>query len=657
MSKRVSVVIVSFNVRGFLESLINSLDRALDGLESEVIVVDNSSDDDTVDFLRKNFPSVRLIENRVNVGFGKANNQGVKVSSGEYLLLINPDAVVGEGTIKEMIAFAESHPEAGAASCKVLNADGTLQKTCRRGFPTPWVAFTKISGLSSLFPRARLFGRYNLTYLNPEEEHEVDAIGGSFMFIPRAVFDQVGGFDEDYFMYGEDIDLCYKIKRAGYKVYYTPRTTAIHFKGESTRRSNINQTYEFYRAMSVFVEKRYGVNTTLSRALRGAILLNRQARSLVLWFREIWPILLDFSVTVIAMFVGEFLRSHRIYSIPSYGRPYFYIAPGIVFVLLGMSFGLYRENKYSFRFSVLTGLLTFLLFSSLTYFFKEFAFSRLIVLIASVIMLVVLPGWRLLYQLRTSVGASRHPLFGRKTLIVGMDQRAVELIKKIRGRVSMGYDIVGVVAEDTTAEMRVLGIKVVGTLAELPKVIRERKIDDVVFASGRISYSQVLQAVASVKDPGINFKLVPDTMDVIIGKTYVDGLADIPFVDIDYHLHRRRNVTAKRAFDLLFAIAGLAVLWPATLTGKNNALRRVYRKLPELMSGKISTVGRSEYHPQGSEELFGKIGITGIVQLNRGQSLSEEEVEKLYVYYARNQSLWLDLEIVARSILQLRRNS
>ena len=378
---------------------------------------------------------------------------------------------------------------------------------------------------------------------------------------------------------------------------------------------------------------------------------------MVLWFREVWPILLDFAVTVIAMFVGEFLRSHRIYSIPSYGRPYFYIAPGIAFVLLGMSFGLYRENKYSFRFSVLTGLLTFLLFSSLTYFFKEFAFSRLIVLIASVIMLVVLPGWRLLYQLRTSVGASRHPLFGRKTLIVGMDQRAVELIKKIRGRVSMGYDIVGVVAEDATAETRVLGIKVVGTLAELPKVIRERKIDDVVFASGRISYSQVLQAVASVKDPGISFKLVPDTMDVIIGKTYVDGLADIPFVDIDYHLHRARNITAKRAFDVMFAIAGLVILWPATLTRKNNTLRRVYMKLPRVLSGEISTVGRSEYHPRGSEELFGKIGITGVVQLNRGQSLSEEEVEKLYVYYARNQSLWLDLEIIARSVLQLRRNS
>lgn len=653
MSKLVSVVIVSFNVRGFLENLINSLNRALEGIDSEIIVVDNSSDDDTVEFVRNNFPDVKLIDNNVNVGFGRANNQGVAVSSGQYLLLINPDAIVEENTIREMLAFSKEHPESGASSCKVLNADGTLQKTCRRGFPTPWVAFTKISGLSAVFPRTRLFGRYNLTYLNPEEEHEVDAIGGSFMFIPRRVFEEVKGFDEDYFMYGEDIDLCYKIKRAGYKVYYTPRTTAIHFKGESTRRSNVNQTYEFYRAMSVFVEKRYGMNTVLSRALRAAILINRQVRSSILWLGKVWPIFVDFAVIVAAMFIGEFIRSHKIYAIPSYGRPYFYIAPGIVFVLFGMSLGMYGENKFSFRLSVLTAFLTFLLFSSLTFFFKDFAFSRLIVLIASAIMFVVLPGWRLLYQLRTSLGTARHPFFGRKTLVVGMDQRAVELIKKIRGRVSMGYDIVGVVSEDTPSEQRLLGIKVVGTLSELPKLIRERKISDVVFASGRISYSQVLQAVGSVRDPAVNFKLVPDTMDVIIGKTYVDGLADIPFVDIDYHLHRVRNIKTKRAFDILFAVAGLAALWPLMLTRKDNAVRRVYKKLPKVLSGRLSTVGRSEYYPQGSEELFGKVGITGVVQLNRGQSLSSEEIEKLYIYYARNQSIWLDLEIIAKSFLQL----
>ncbi|MGO9482395.1 MAG: sugar transferase [Candidatus Kryptoniota bacterium] len=304
------------------------------------------------------------------------------------------------------------------------------------------------------------------------------------------------------------------------------------------------------------------------------------------------------------------------------------------------------------RFSLLPAP-AFLLFSSLTNFFKYFSFSRLIVLIASLIMALALPGWRLAYQLRKSVGSPRHPFFGRKTLVVGTDNRAMELIKKVRGKVSMGYDIVGIVAEKKQNEERLLGIRVVGTLSELPRLVRERRIDDVLFASGHISYSQVLQAIANAKNSTVSFKLVPDTMDVIIGKTYVDGLTDVPLVDIDYNISKTRNKVLKRLFDILFAALGLMFLSPISLMKKEGAVSRVFKKLPVVLSGKLSVVGRSEYYSQGSDSVFGKIGVTGVVQLNRGQSLSDEEVEKLYVYYARNQSFWLDLEIIAKSFIQM----
>lgn len=653
MSCQVSIIIVSYNVRGFLENLLVSLRHALSNVETEIIVVDNSSDDDTVEFLKRNQPEVKLIENSINVGFGRANNQGAKIARGEYLLLINPDSVVQEDTIREMVRFMENHPDTGAVGCKILNANGTLQKACRRSFPTPWVALSKLFGLSTLFPKSRLFGRYNLTYLNPDEVHEVDAISGSFMFIRRKVFEEVGGFDEDYFMYGEDIDLCFKIKQINFKVCYDPHTSVIHFKGESTRRSGINRTYEFYRAMSIFVGKRYGSATFLSRALRLAIFLNRQMRSFFTLLKLTLPAMIDFAIAVVAMFIGEFFRSHRLYAIPSYGRPYFYIAPAAALLLIGIGFGIYGENKFSFRLSLLSTLLTFLLISSLTYFFKEFAFSRFIVLIASLIMVLVIPGWRLVYQLRSSVGASRHPVFGRRTFVVGTDSKAIELIKKIRGRISMGYDIVGVVSEDEPGETRLLGIKVVGTLTDLARLVRERRINDVVFASGKISYAQVLQAIAEVKSHGVSFKLVPDTMDVIIGKTYVDGLTDVPFVDIDYNINKTRSRVMKRMFDIAFSVIAMILLSPVALIKKDSAIARVFNRLPTVLKGKWSVVGRSEYHPQGSDEVFGKMGITGVVQLNRGQFLSEEEVEKLYIYYARNQSFWLDLEIVAKSFFQL----
>ncbi len=650
---KISVIIVSYNVRGFLENLVHSLRRALDRIEAEVIVVDNASEDNTVEFVRNNFPEVKIIENRVNVGFGKANNQAVIEAKGEYLLLINPDAVVQEDTIKEMLHFMASHPDAGAASCKILNADGTLQKTCRRGFPTPWVAFTKISGLSSLFPTTKLFGRYNLTYLNASEVHEVDAIGGSFMVIPRAVFEKVGGFDEDYFMYGEDIDLCYKIKHAGYKVYYTPQTTAVHFKGESTKRSNIDQTYEFYHAMNVFVEKRYGSGTLLSRILNTAIVVNRQAQLTYGFFKKVSPALVDFLISIIGILIGEYIKTHRFFVIPGYGRPYFYIGPGAAMVFFGAGFGLYSENKFSFRLSFLSVLLTFLLFSSLTYFFKEFAFSRLIVLVGCFVMFVFIPGWRLVYQLRSSVGSSRHPVFGRRTLVVGTDGRAVELIKKIRSRISMGYEIIGVVSESEFDQNYLLGIRILGRLSELPRLIKERKVDEVIFSSGKISYSEMLQAISSVSRSGVSLKLVPDTIDVIVGKTYVDGLADVPLADIDYNINRTRNKVLKRVFDMVFSAVSFVLFSPTLMSKKDSPIRRVIRKLPNVLRGEMSLVGRSEHYPIGDESVFGKFGVTGVAQLNRGQSLSNEEVEKLYVYYAKNQSVWLDLEVIAKSFLQL----
>ena len=652
MSPGVSVIIVSYNVRSFLENLLASVRKSIMAAETEIIVVDNYSDDDSVDCVRKNYPEVRLIENKKNVGFGRANNQGAKIATGKYLVFVNPDAVVQENTTSEMFQFLENNPGVGAAGCRILNADGTLQKACRRSFPTPWVAFTKITGLSSLFPNSRLFGKYNLTFLSPDEPQEVDAISGSFMAIPREVFEKVGGFDEDYFMYGEDLDLCFRIKSAGYKVFYTPATSIIHFKGESALRSNFNRTREFYRAMSVFVMKRYTHKGFLF-ILKSAIYLNSMVEYLFVMLKKIWPVILDFSIAVAAMFVGEYLRSHRIYGIPVYGRPYFYLAPGLMMVLLGIGSGIYGENKFSFRLSLLSTFVTFLFFSSLTYFFKEFAFSRFIVLTGSALMVVMIPGWRLLYQLRTSVSTARHPVFGRKTLVVGKDQRAVQLIQKIRGKITMGFDIVGIISEDDEAGGRVLGIKVMGNMEDLPRLVKEKRIEDVLFASGRISYSEVLQAISSVKNRSVHFKLVPETMDVIIGKTYVDGLADVPLVDINYSISRRRNKVMKRLFDLSFvAIAGLA-LSPVLLSRKDSGARRVLRKLRFVLSGKWSVVGRSESYPQGDDEVFGKYGITGVAQLNRGQSLSEEEVEKLYVFYARNQSLWLDLEIVAKSFLQL----
>ena len=210
-----SIIIVNYNVKEFLQNFIHSIYKAAQNISYEIIIVDNASDDGSVEFIKEKFPDVKLIANQKNLGFSKANNIGLAQSKGEYLLLLNPDTIVREDTFEKMISFSKNNPDAGLAGCKILNPDGTFQLACRRSFPGPWTSFCKVTGLSNLFPNSKLFARYNLTYLDENKTYEVDAISGSFMMFPRKIYEKIGGLDEQFFMYGEDLDFCYRIQKAG----------------------------------------------------------------------------------------------------------------------------------------------------------------------------------------------------------------------------------------------------------------------------------------------------------------------------------------------------------------------------------------------------------------------------------------------------------
>ncbi len=252
-----SIIIVSFNVKDFLFQAIHSIRKAIRNLSAEIIVIDNASWDGSVSMLEKNFPDVRIISNPTNLGFARANNRGIQESSGEYIVLMNPDTIVQEDTFETLLNFFSQDSQVGMAGCKILNPDGSLQLACRRSFPTPWVAFTKLVGLSRLFPKNRYLGRYNLTYLNPDEVTEVEAISGSFMMVRRNLVDEVGLLDESFFLYGEDLDWCYRIRKAGWKIYYVPATQIVHYKGASSKKAQFDTLLLFYRAMLLFVRKHF----------------------------------------------------------------------------------------------------------------------------------------------------------------------------------------------------------------------------------------------------------------------------------------------------------------------------------------------------------------------------------------------------------------
>lgn len=255
-----SVIIVNYNVKYFLEQCLYSVRTAAAGLNVEVFVVDNNSTDGSQEMLREKFPEIQLIENRENKGFSRANNQAIKISKGRYVLLLNPDTVVQEDTFQKCVAFMDDHLEGGGLGVTMVDGGGNFLPESKRGLPTPAVAFYKIFGLSSLFPKSKKFGKYHLKYLDKNQTHEVEILAGAFMMIRKETIDKVGMLDEDFFMYGEDIDWSYRIVLGGYKNYYFSETRIIHYKGESTKKSSVNYVFVFYRAMIIFAKKHFHKN-------------------------------------------------------------------------------------------------------------------------------------------------------------------------------------------------------------------------------------------------------------------------------------------------------------------------------------------------------------------------------------------------------------
>lgn len=270
---KLSVVIISYNVKFHLEQCLNSVFRALREIEGDVYVVDNNSQDDSVEYLRKRFPQVHYVENPTNSGFASANNIALKQIESEYVLLLNPDTFIGEDTLRQCIGLMDSDPTIGACGVRILNLNGTFAKESRRGVPTPTTAFFHMSGLSRLFPRNKTIGKYHMMYLNEMEPSPIEILSGAYMFIRSSVLKETGLFDETFFMYGEDIDLSYRILLSGHRNYYIP-TRILHYKGESTKKNTFKYVKTFYEAMYIFFQKHYShYSWCLSLPIKTAILI------------------------------------------------------------------------------------------------------------------------------------------------------------------------------------------------------------------------------------------------------------------------------------------------------------------------------------------------------------------------------------------------
>ncbi|MBV6512700.1 MAG: hypothetical protein FMNOHCHN_02214 [Ignavibacteriaceae bacterium] len=650
---QLSIIIVNYNVREFLANLFDTLYKAIEGIEAEIIVVDNASADGSQEYIKQNHPRVILIENRVNAGFSKANNIGLKAATGKYLLLLNPDTLVREDTFRVMMQYMEQDTSIGMAGCKILNPDGTLQLACRRSFPSPWVSFCRITGLSALFPHSPLFARYNLTFLDENKSYEVDAISGSFMMVKREVYEKMGGLDESYFMYGEDLDWCLRVQKAGYKVHYVHSTQIIHYKGESTKRSSIDETRHFYNAMHLFVKKNLSGSFLVKLMLRFAIGLRESMAYAAARKTIILSVILDTVFYNLSLYLAEhtYILSERFREFPDFALPVVYTIPVIIHLLTSSVMRVYRRDRISVLPVLAATVFSFVFLSATTFFFKDFAYSRGVLIQAYVYIFFLLIFWRAAIKLFAGFGnETLRPRI--RTLIIGEKPEAEKLVNRLSGKFPLYHTLVGVATPllSETGE-KIQGTPVIGHISNIPKIVKEHRISEIIFCPPGLSYNRIMSIISENSGSNIEFRIAGGQNDFLVGKHSVTLTEDVPLIEISYNISLPVNKAIKFVFDYTFASIIFLLVLPLTfglalLRSKKGELYRMLIQVPEILKGRKSFVGPAE-----SEYLdglyVGKPGITGLWFLE-----GREDEAKLNLYYAKNQNVWLDLDILGKTVLK-----
>jgi len=683
--KKVSVIIVSYNVRSYLAHSIDAILKSTHQL-LEIIVVDNHSYDGTCDYLKENYQdieSLHVISNNENVGFGKAVNQGSKVASGEYMMILNPDTIIEENTISTLVDYLDKNKNVGMVGPKILNADGTLQLACKRSFPTIKVALPKLLGLDRIFPRSEWAGKYNLTYLDPEKINKVDAISGSCMLIRSIIFKEINGFDEKFFMFGEDLDICKRVWENNYEIHYLPKTKIIHYKGESVKTAPYDSREAFYHSMNVYINKHY--SSTLGAFTRFFISTGISLRKLISTISDnrslLISVILDIFIIIIAFITAINFRFSNLNPIVlSKGLvPMIYV---LLWIFVGSFFQLYSRYILSYSRALIASISGFLIAVLFTYFFKQYAYSRLVIVLASSIIILILPGWRVLLHYLISrgyfrsVNRPRSILFSRKSIIAGADVEGVRIAESIIKRFDSGLDLVGFVDYKCPANKKDLPIPFIGNIDELRQITSSHNIYEVIFSTSAFSNKQILNFMDDTRDLRLVYRMVPREKDILLGKTHIEDIGGISFVNIEYNLFYRLHRISKRLFDIIISFLILLIMSPLitlyfmlgksvrmSFWGENSSKidtiifdseNKLVRDIPLFISvffGEISIVGSSMIEStRKNPGILCQPGITGLERIRNLQY--DPDIRKAVEhYYIQNQNLKLDLEIIIKTLL------
>lgn len=641
---KLSVVIVNYNVEFFLEQCLNSVFKSLTHVSGEVFVVDNNSIDGSVEMVKTRFPQVILIENKENAGFSKANNQALKIAKGEYHLLLNPDTIVEEDTFEKVVRFMDEHPDAGGLGVRMIDGRGNFLPESKRGLPTPRDAFYKIFGLSRLFPKSRKFGRYHLSYLSPDETHEIEILSGAFMLMRKSVLDKVGLLDEAFFMYGEDIDLSYRIVLGGYKNYYYPGTRIIHYKGESTKKTSVNYVFVFYNAMIIFARKHFSSkNASLFSFLINLAIYFRAGLAVMnrLIKKSIIP-LLDYVVILIALFGISYI--HHYYTQILVPENILKIALPVyagVWFLSALFSGAYDKpiRLLPSVFGALIG--TGLILIGYALLPKDIQFSRLIILaggitvgiyylLSRIFLHFIFKDWR--------IGGVRNKRF----VIVGDEdetERVHQLLLQTNSKI-LSVEYVSAGDEKNNKKFS-------GSLSQLEQVVEIHKIDEVIFCAKNISSQQIISSMLNLEGSGADFKIAQPETSFLIGSNSIETKGDLYVMDLN-RINKPANQRMKRLLDF-FSGLKMILLFPLFMLFYTNK-KQLFKNVIGLLFGSVSLVGYAPVKHISTLRLpkIKKGILKANQQFNEGVH-DEDAIARINLIYAKNHSMLMDLKIVIKN--------
>lgn len=636
----------------FLEQCLQSVMVAAERVSTEIFVVDNNSVDGSVAMVRSKFPNVKLIANKDNVGFSKANNQAMEIATGEYVLLLNPDTLVEEDTFEKVVRFMDEHPDAGGLGINMVDGKGNFLPESKRSLPTPEVAFYKIFGLSWLFPKSKRFGKYHLTYLDKNETHEIEVLSGAFMLMRKEALDKVGLLDEDYFMYGEDIDLSYRITLGGYKNYYYPEARIIHYKGESTKKGSLNYVFVFYNAMAIFARKHFSKERAqmFSLLINFAILL-RASMSLASRFvkRISLPILdgvlIYAGLVAISNYWEVLVKSDEGLHYPT--EFFMLVLPSYVLVwLISMHFsgGYDKPIKLS---NILRGLVagSALILIGYGLMGEEVRFSRAVILLGSVWAFFVIPALRVLFHLFKLEGYNLKSEKTKRFLVVGKTNE----IQRVVSLLTDTFKTPGFIGSYTIGEGED------GTdLSQLDEHIRIHKIGEVIFCAKDIPAQRIIDCMTQTKFQQVDFKIAPSESMFLIGSNSINTAGDLYAFGINA-ITKPTNQRVKRLLDLVLSLILLA-LSPLIIWFMKQPIG-LLKNILLVLVGKRTWVGYVKDLDAHQNFHLPKIAdsvLNPLDGLEAGQP-DEEGLLRLNMLYAKDYRVANDLNIVFKGFRNLGR--